>query len=78
MGKDDSFIPITLHSTFLTPVKNGVQSVSSFGVLLTGQSGESAPKFQTLWLRRIRGTRLQIELPLAERLVKLMTLLRLL
>ena len=71
LGKDDSLIPIILHSPLLTPVKNRVQSVSSFGVFLTDQSGESATELQTHWLRRVRGTCLQTELPFTERLVKL-------
>ena len=33
--------------------------------------GKSAPESQTRWLRRIRATRPQTELPLAERLVKM-------
>ena len=71
LGKDDSLIPIILHSPLLTPVKNRIQSVSSFGVFLTDQSGESATELQTHWLRRVRGTCLQTELPFTERLVKL-------
>ena len=33
--------------------------------------GKSAPELQTHWLRRIRATRPQTELPLAERLVNM-------
>ena len=58
-------------STPLVCVKGASISLFFWRITLKKNLGKSAPELQTHWLRRIRATRPQTELPLAERLVNM-------
>ncbi len=63
------FLSIPLHSSRLR--KRGFNQSLLWAYYFKKNLGKSAPKLHTHWLRRIRATRPQTELPFAERLVNL-------
>ncbi len=69
LEKYDFLIPIPLHSSRLR--KRGFNQSLLLAYYFKKNLGKSAPELQTHWLRRIRATRPQTELPLAERLVNM-------
>ena len=69
LEKYDILIPIPLHSSRLR--KRGFNQSLLLAYYFKKNLGKSAPELQTHWLRRIRATRPQTELPLAERLVNM-------
>ena len=58
-------------STLLVCVKGGFNQSLLLAYYFKKNLGKSAPELQTHWLRRIRATSPQTELPLAERLVNM-------
>ncbi|MBT4015722.1 MAG: ComF family protein [Deltaproteobacteria bacterium] len=69
LEKYDILIPIPLHSSRLR--KRGFNQSLLLGYYFKKNLGKFAPELQTHWLRRIRATRPQTELLLAERLVNM-------
>ena len=69
LEKYDILLPIPLHSSRLR--KRGFNQSLLLAYYFKKNLGKSAPELQAHWLRRIRATRAQTELPLAERLVNM-------
>ena len=69
LEKYDILIPIPLHSSRLR--KRCFNQSLLLAYYFKNNLGKSAPELQTHWLRRIRVTLHQTELPLVERLVKM-------
>ena len=69
LEKYDILFPIPLHSSRLR--NRGFNQSLLLAYYFKKNLGKSAPELQTHWLRRIRATRPQTELPLAERLVNM-------
>ena len=69
LEKYDILIPIPIHSPRLR--KRGFNQSLLLAYYFKKNLGKSEPELQTHWLRRIRATRPQTELPLAERLANM-------
>jgi len=69
LEKYDILIPIPLHCSRLR--KRGFNQSLLLAYYFKKNLGKSALELQTHWLRRIRATRPQTELPWAERLVNI-------